>query len=388
MGSFNSSCAITGLPLKDKALLLLWSSTPERAYSGLPIFYGAPLSASYEDYGNFTLEEPNPFNTWLKPDMEEGSGFLLHYTCHDVLNSDKELPGYNVSGINLWTAYSEALNLYHELILIRAKLSLQKIKIKYSQNADVSVLDFEGGSNTKSVIKEKYPEIWAEYVSLMADCPLSYESRANSVHTWLDDENFFMQLCKDLCESEESAQAAIVRICERIYCKDILAEVKEKIEDCLKERLFTVLHISAVHPTAFNKMVECAKNQLGQEKTKKLLEKALKKEESSDIDLSTMDPTSKGYSVLKRMRNRELRGNEKLGLFRVMGYANWDRKNLSKLVLFEQNFNHGFKFSSMTEYRQYEGIAHIEAVANATLEVIAEIKEDLYKTGNWETYMI
>lgn len=395
MGSYNSSCAVSGLPITSNSpenVLLLLYTKDRNSYNEFNQFLGTPVAAKYFDYGDYVLQDENPFESQLAPDFEAMTGIALL----DKENKDNYFSAQTRRGINLWEAPNEFLHLYHELILYRPKWALSKVNEKYSLNI-TSVLDWEGSKSSSKALKTDHPQAWDYYIELLKDCPCSYEERASLVHKWLrdDDMDIAKNTCKKLVEAEQSVYAEYIT---QTFMEGI-PNALTFVEKAFADRIVISIKTACVYQSAFELMAACTRSQIGEEGCKNLFETLKRFEQDEDYaqaleKLESAKETNNlekmNYAKMLLAMNRgHLGKDKKFKLGSLFAGNKINRKYLEPskyMVLFAENFYHGFEFSSMTSNRQYEGISHIVAQAQATLEIAENLSKVLYKQGNWETY--
>lgn len=395
MGSYNSSCDITGLPISGSAgeqVLLLLYTKDRNSYSEGIQFLGTPVKAKYYDYGDYILQSENPFNRQLAPNFEDMTGIVLL----DSNKDDKYFSAQSKRGLNLWEVTNEFLHLFHELILIRPKWALSETNAKYNL-ANSSVLDWEGSKSSKVALHQSHPEAWQHYLNLLGSCPASYDARAEQIYKWLRDEDLEIakETCINLSKDENKVYQDFVEKTFLIGVPDALDLVRE----CFSQRIISRIRTACVYEKAFNTLVNCTKNQIKEKGIEFLYSKLkswdqdpdyakhLEKLKQAKLD-KDVEKSKISQMMLCMMRKTIVKDKDfKLcSSFAGNPVTTEDAEASKDLILFNENFYHGFKFSSMAENRQYEGIAHIVAQAKATIDVARSVSKNFYKQGKWETY--
>lgn len=395
MGSYNSSCDITGLPISgavDEPVFLMLYTTDKSSYHDSLQFLGTPFRAKYFDYGDYILQSESPFVRQLAPDFENMTGIALLGDKED----EKYFTAQSRRGINLWDVPNQFLHLFHDLILMRPKWALNETNVKYSLNI-TSVLDWEGSKSSRVALRENHPEAWAYYLTLLGECPASYDDRATVVHRWLRDEdlNVAKQTCLELVKDETQAYQKII---EQTFLTGV-PNALELVKEAFSERIVSKIRTASVYEKAFNALVDCTKKQIKEQGCNYLYSQLQSCSEDPDyakqleklkiaVAENNQEEMLFAKMLLGMMRNTLSRDkNFKLaGFFAGNAVTPEDIQASKDLVLFVENFYHGFKFSSMSSNRQYEGIAHIVAQAKTTIEIARNVSKNFYKQGKWETY--
>lgn len=397
MGSYNASCAITALPIKwgTKAVLAYYYKKDSSFSRDCVTFLGVPFEGTYDDYGEFSTEN-NPLFTCLKPDFEKNSG-LLPLKLEEV--SPYKASILSFFALNLHTHEQEMLHFCHSVMDLYVKKliddALQKsCPTKTDKEYSCSeVLSFENSKDSE------LKELFKQYVLSVDQNKKTYSQRSDLIHAALN--NFESSKgTLNLNEFIKDEKFEIDRYLDEVLLRlDLKGKVSSKEAKALfLKRMCLKVHLAAMHPSAFEKMVYCAKKQLGSKKCKTLEETLKAQNEAYFKDLQDLESKFKHLEadkahlckVLLRSLKRESRLNSSAfpsvtGAF-CGALLSEIPKEYFDLAFFELNFDHGFRFSASEEPRQYEGIAHLEAAAKATLEVLKNHKKDFYLQGSWETF--
>lgn len=402
MGSYDASCAITALPITPgNKSILVYFYEKDTSFSTIAKFLAEPFEGVYDDYGRFKVEN-NPLYSKLKPDFENETGLIplkAQERDHTLLCASN----LSFYAVNLFNFEENILHFGHGLMDLHVKKAIEAVQ----QEVACILPGFNGSAHEfEDLLKKKTKTPQEELVvekfeKCLGSSKLTYELRANFVHEFIrsKDESTLeevtnLEVFKSFLKDDEIDLEQYLGYC----LKNLDIKEKVSIEAAKKvffEKMCIRVMLAAMHPGAYEEMVAVSKKQLGakkvalfKEKLKENMAEFLQEQKKLTEDFDSLKKSKYLQRLLRSMsrQSKALNSYPDIKEYFLGAMPEQISENYEDLCFFEINFYHGFKFSSMADYRQYQGIAHIEAQAKSVLKTLKVLKKDLFRQGNWETY--